>query len=106
MIMKLNSLTSQIQAFHEKHGFDVGTKNIQTMLYRQNLLMEEPGEISQCLTKGKGDLAEEHADLLILLLGNCLVMDLDIEKVVKSKLEKIMQRPAKTIHGTSRVSEW
>ena len=78
-----NDITRMIQAvkvFHQKHGFDVSTGNFETMLYRTNLLTEELGEIAACLTKGKSkeQLAEEHADLLILLLGNCIVMDIDL----------------------------
>jgi NTP pyrophosphatase (non-canonical NTP hydrolase) len=102
----LTSLIEAIEAFHAKNGFDIRTKNIQTLLYRQNLLMEELGEISQCITKDKGNLAEEHADLLILMLGNCITMDIDIVSEVWKKLEKINQRTGKQVAGQTRVSDW
>ena len=104
--MEINDLITKVKIFHNRFGFEIGTKNINTLLYRQNLLMEELGEISQCITKGKGDLAEEHADLLILLIGNCVLMDIDIETAVNQKLFKIMQRPVKNVNGIDRVSEW
>ncbi|KJR47512.1 hypothetical protein UF75_2090 [Desulfosporosinus sp. I2] len=47
-----------VKRFHQKNGFDIGTQSQATMLYRMNLMMKELGEISQCLTKGKGSLAD------------------------------------------------
>lgn len=72
-------------------------------------MMEELGEISQCsqcLTKGKGNLAEEHADLLILLLGNCLTMNIDLADAFWTKIEAIMERPSKKVGQFDRVSDW
>ncbi len=77
------------------------------MLHRMNLIMEEVGEISQCLTKGRPreDLIEEHADLLILLIGNAIALDFDLEKAFWDKLAKIMRRKARMVNGTIRVTE-
>lgn len=106
MTNDLSEMVNAVKVFHNKHGFDIATKDTKTMLYRQNLLIEELGEISQCLTKGNGDLAEEHADLFILLLGNCITMDIDIISEFWKKMEVINQRPVKNIDGVNRVSEW
>lgn len=95
-----------IEVFHAKNGFDIRTKNMNTLLYRQNLLIEELGEISQCITKNTGNLGEEHADLFILLLGNCITMDIDISEEVWKKLQKIESRSGKNVFGYNRVSEW
>ena len=102
----ISDMINAVKAFHEKNGFDIATKSDSTMFYRQNMLMEELGEISECLTKGKGNIAEEHADLFILLLGNCIVMDIDIEQEFWQKMDKIMQRTSKNVAGFNRVSEW
>jgi len=77
------------------------------MLHRMCLLMEEVGEVCQCLTKGKSrqELIEEHADLLILLLGNAVSLDFDLETAFWTKLERILRRPAKMVDGTVRVTE-
>lgn len=99
-------MLNAVKAFHEKNSFDVSTKNTTTMLYRQNLLMEELGEISECLTKGREDIGEEHADLFILLLGNCVVMDIDLEHEFWKKMEKINNRTSKSVAGHNRVSDW
>jgi NTP pyrophosphatase (non-canonical NTP hydrolase) len=105
----LNKMLNAVKEFHEKHGFDVGTKDRKTMYYRMNLLIEELGEISQSLTKGypEDKIAEEHADLFILLLGNCISMDIDLTDAFWKKLEKIMERPTKIIEeNEKRVSDW
>lgn len=49
--ISLNQIIEAVEAFHAKNGFDIRTKNIQTLLYRQNLLIEELGEISQCMNR-------------------------------------------------------
>ena len=103
-----NNLTTMIQAvkrFHEKHNFaDNGGHDPH---YRMNLIMEEVGEICECLTKGKSkeQLAEEHADLLILLLGNCIALDIDLEKAFWQKYERIMQRQGIKVGNHIRVTE-
>lgn len=102
----ISEMLKSIEAFHKKNNFDIGTKNQATMLYRMNLLMEELGEISQCITKGKGNIAEEHADLLILLLGNCITMDIDIVKAFWDKYNIIMNRTSKKVGTFERVSDW
>lgn len=102
----LYDMVEAVRQFHVKNGFDIGTESQATMLYRMNLMMEELGEISQCLTKGKGNLAEEHADLLILLLGNCLTMDIDIVDAFWTKFNVIMARQGKKVGQFDRVSDW
>ncbi|MDA2917087.1 hypothetical protein MYX64_09655 [Nitrospinae bacterium AH_259_B05_G02_I21] len=77
------------------------------MTYRMNLIMEEVGEICQCLTKGLGQekLAEEHADLLVLLLGNCISADIDLEEAFWKKMEILQKRKGKKVGDTIRVTE-
>ncbi len=104
----LNDMLEKVKQFHEKNNFEIYSENRETMFYRMNILMEELGEIAQCLTKGssKQQLAEEHADLFILLLGNCLTMDMDLAKAFWKKMDTIMQRPSKKIGNQHRVSNW
>ena len=77
------------------------------MLYRMNLLMEEIGEICECLTKGKSkeNLAEEHADLLILLFGNCIMADIDIETAFWKKMKIIINRGRKKVGKRVRITD-
>lgn len=95
-----------VQAFHDKHDF----KNTggEEMTYRLALMAEELGEISACVTKGKDkdQLAEEVADLFILILGTAIAGDFDLRAAFWEKLDKIMQRDSKMVNGRIRVSEF
>lgn len=95
-----------VQAFHDKHDFrNTGGEEL---TYRVALMAEELGEISSCVTKGKSThmLAEETADLFILLLGTAIAADFDLRQAFWEKMEKIMQRESKMIDGRIRVSEF
>ena len=72
------------------------------------LMAEELGEISACITKGKSEdaLAEECADLLILLIGTAISANLDLSEAFWQKMEKIKQRPSRMIDGRIRVSDF
>lgn len=99
-------MLAKVQAFHDKHDF----KNTggEELTYRIALMAEELGEMSSCITKGKGktELAEETADLLILLLGTAIAADFDLNQAFWDKMDKIMQRDSKMVNGRIRVSEF
>ena len=95
-----------VQAFHDKHDF----KNTggEELTYRVALMAEELGEISSCVTKGKSRelLAEECADLFILLIGTAIAQDFDLKTAFWNKMDKLMQREARMVNGRIRVSEF
>lgn len=95
-----------VQAFHDKHDF-AGTGG-EDMTFRVSLMAEELGEISSCVTKGrdKAQLAEECADLLILLLGTAIAADFDLRAAFWRKMERLMQRTGRMVNGRLRVSEF
>ena len=95
-----------VQAFHDKHDFK--KTGGEELSYRVALMAEELGEISACVTKGKDveQLAEECADLFILLIGTAISADFDLKTAFWEKMEKIMQRESKMINGRIRVSEF
>ena len=66
------------------------------------------GEMAACVTKGKPveALAEETADLLILLLGTAISADFDLNDAFWQKMEKIMGRESRMVNGRIRVSEF
>jgi NTP pyrophosphatase (non-canonical NTP hydrolase) len=100
------AMLDAVQAFHDKHDF----KNTggEEMTYRLSLMAEELGEISSCITKGKGkeNLAEEVADLFILLLGTAIAADFDLREAFWRKMDTLMQRDARMVNGRIRVSEF
>lgn len=101
----MKEMLEAVRKFHRK--YDLKGRGGEEMLHRMNLIMEEVGEICQCLTKGKPrrELIEEHADLLILLLGNAIAGDFDLEQAFWEKMERIMQRNSRMVNGTVRVTE-
>jgi NTP pyrophosphatase (non-canonical NTP hydrolase) len=99
-------MLAEVQAFHDKHDF----KNTggEELSYRVALMAEELGEISACVTKGKPveELAEECADLLILVMGTAIAQDFDLNQAFWDKMEKIMKRESRMVNGRIRVSEF
>jgi len=101
-----NEMLAAIQAFHDKHDFK-GTGG-EDLPYRVALMAEELGEISSAITKGKSteQLAEECADLMILVMGTAIAADFDLKAALWKKMDKLMKRESKMINGKIRVSEF
>lgn len=101
-----NRMMKQVAAFHDKHDF--AGNNGHDMGYRIALTVEELGELAAAVTKGKplAECAEEMADVLILLMGHSIAMEVDLYAAFQSKMEKIMQRPARTGRLGVRVTEY
>ena len=64
--------------------------------------------ISACVTKGKAQeaLAEECADLFILLIGTAIAGDFDLEDAFWNKMDRLGDRESRIIEGRIRVSEF
>jgi len=95
-----------VQAFHDKHDFrNTGGEEL---TYRVALMAEELGEISACVSKGKdkAKLAEECADLLILLMGTAIAADFDLQDAFWEKMATLDKRGARMVGGRIRVSEF
>ena len=100
------AMLAAVQAFHDKHDFK--HTGGEELMYRIALMTEELGEIAECVTKGRDKqvLAEEVADLFILLIGTAIAADFDLKKSFWHKMDKIMLRESKMINGRIRVSEF
>ncbi|MBT3046635.1 MAG: nucleoside triphosphate pyrophosphohydrolase family protein [gamma proteobacterium symbiont of Ctena orbiculata] len=99
-------MLAEVEAFHAKHRFrETGGEE---MTYRIALMAEELGEISSCVTKGKSKqaLAEEVADLLILVMGTAIAGEFDLNQAFWDKMEKLAGRQSRMINGRIRVSEF
>lgn len=99
-------MLAAVQAFHDKHRFrETGGEEL---TYRVALMAEELGEISACVSKGKpkAALAEEVADLLILVMGTAIAAEFDLNAAFWEKMEKLMQRRSRMVNGRIRVSEF
>ena len=91
-----SQMLAKVQKFHDKHNFSNPKYRGHDMSYRILLTMEELGELAECFTKGKSDSekAEELADLLILIIGHSIAMNVDLEEAFNKKIDKIMNRKA------------
>ena len=100
------AMLAAVRAFHEKHRFrEAGGEDL---IYRVALMAEELGEISACVTKGKSGamLAEEVADLLILVMGTAIAANFDLGQAFWDKMEKLDRREARMVNGRIRVSDF
>lgn len=99
-------MLAAVQAFHDKHRFN--ETGGEELTYRVALMAEELGEISSCVTKGKSleDLAEECADLLILIMGTGISAEFDLNAAFWAKMDKLMERKSRMVNGRIRVSEF
>lgn len=99
-------MLAAVQAFHDKHQFR--ERGGEDMVYRMALMAEELGEIAACVTKGKSkqDLAEECADLLILLIGTGIAADFNLNEAFWAKMDRLTERQGRMVNGRIRVSEF
>ena len=96
----------KVASFHHKHDF--AGNNGHDMGYRIALTVEELGELAAAVTKNKPieECAEEMADVLILLMGHSLAMEIDLKSAFENKFEKIMKRPARQGRLGIRVTDY
>ncbi len=99
-------MLAAVQRFHDKHDF--ANTGGEDLTYRVALMAEELGEISSCVSKGKStaELAEETADLFILLIGTAIAANFDLKQAFWDKMDKIMRRQSRMVNGRIRVSEF
>ena len=102
------TMMSRVATFHHKHAFSSEDNHGHDMGYRIALTVDELGELSAAITKGKplSEAAEELADLLILILGHSLAMKVDLESEFHKKMDKIMLRKARSGNLGIRVTEY
>lgn len=98
------AMLAAVQAYHDKFNFR--EEGGEDLVYRVALMSEELGEISTAVTKGRSqeELAEECADLFILLLGTAISADFNMTDAFWAKMERLMTREKRTINGRVRVS--
>ena len=101
-----NDMLAAVQVFHTKHDFKA--QGGEELTYRIALMTEELGEISACVTKGheQQHLAEECADLLILLIGTGIAADFDLKQAFWDKMRVLEKRQGRMVNGRIRVSEF
>jgi len=96
-------MMKKVAAFHHKHDFEAN--NGHDMGYRIALTVEELGEFAAAVTKGKPleDCAEEMADVMLLMMGHAVAMQIDLKAAFEKKYATIMQRSANPMLEGHRV---
>jgi len=102
------SMMSRVAFFHNKHDFSNPENKGHDMGYRIALTVEELGEFSAAITKGKpkSDISEELSDLLILIMGHALALEVDLEKEFHNKMNVIMKRESRLTDLGIRVTDY
>ena len=107
-IRSWNLMMHKVALFHSKYNFSDPVNKGHDMGYRIALTVEELGEFAAAITKGKPEheAAEELADLLILILGHSLALEIDLHKEFINIIEKVMHRPVRHTKLGIRVTEY
>ncbi len=102
------SMMGRVANFHNKHEFSKSEHKGHDMGYRIALTVEELGEFSAAITKGKpkNDISEELADLLILIMGHSLALEIDLEKEFHNKMSILSKRKSKITNLGIRVTDY
>ncbi len=100
------NMLDAVQAFHDKHDFR--NNGGEELNYRVALMAEELGEISACITKGKSSdrLAEECADLFILIVGTAIAAEFDLGDAFWKKMKRLENRSGRMVRERIRVSDF
>jgi len=99
--LKENPTLADLQEYVEAMVVERGFKG-ESIAQRFMLLFEESGEFAKAARKAGGikfaadterkEVAHEAADVLIVLLGLCNMLDIDLEQAFREKEEKNKQR--------------
>lgn len=98
---EIQALIERVTLLHQAKGFE--SNGGEEPFFRMALLMEEIGEVCRCLTTDRGDLAEEHADVLIVLLGNAVSFRFDIIGAAHRKLDQLEKLDPRPSNGHARL---
>lgn len=97
------AMQAAVRAFHERHDF--AARGAHDLVYRVALMAGELGEIADCATRDKPreHLAEECADLMILLLGTAHAANFDLGSAFWRKLEDMQHLESRMVSGRVRL---
>ena len=107
-IRSWDQMMNRVAHFHSKYDFSNPINKGHDMGYRISLTVEELGEFAAAITKGKPvqEAAEELADLLILILGHSLALEIDLFDEFNKKIERVMQRQVRHTKLGIRVTDY
>ena len=92
--MNFRKLQKDVYQNKVNHGFNVTDINFEFCL-----AYGEMAEAYEAWLKGKEDLGEELADVVIYLMGISEILNIDLEKEIENKIKKNAKRKYKEVKG-------
>ena len=92
--MNFKKLQKDVYQNKVNHGFNVTDINFEFCL-----AYGEMAEAYEAWLKGKEDLGEELADVVIYLMGISEILNIDLEKEIENKIKKNAKRKYKEVKG-------
>jgi uncharacterized protein YabN with tetrapyrrole methylase and pyrophosphatase domain len=92
--MNFKGLQKEVYQNKINHGFNVTDINFEFCL-----AYGEMAEAYDAWLKGKEDLGEELADVVIFLMGISEILNIDLEEEIEYKIKKNSKRKYKKING-------
>jgi NTP pyrophosphatase (non-canonical NTP hydrolase) len=80
------------------------SKSKEDIWFNLPMLMEECGELCETITKGRGDTAEEIADVILITICCADVLDIDVNEAIEKKLIKLEDRKLFNVGDHQRVT--
>jgi len=99
--MEINKLQRELTIWLNERGLNSKTINEWIQL---SILMEEVGETSSVLTKGKGNLGEEIADVIISAVCLGISKQINVQSEIKKKLKELQGRKSYNVDGHIRIT--
>ena len=99
--MDIRKLQLHMASWRKRKGL---TSKKEDVWYNLPILMEECGELCETLTKGRGDTAEEIADVILITVCIAEILGIDIDNAIQKKLIKLEERKLFNVDGHQRVT--
>jgi len=99
--MNLTELQTHLREWLSERGLSYHTIDKWIQL---GIVMEEVGETASVLTKGKGHIDEEIADIIISATCLAIALDVNIEKAIHKKLKILEGRTPHRVNGHIRIT--
>lgn len=78
----------KIEAMRQHFGWD----KTDTKAFMVDALLEEAHELKEAMTLSEDEFKDELADVLMYAFSICIDEGYDIETLIETKIEKVMQR--------------
>lgn len=100
--MTIDELVTKVSKFQEDKGFPlhVELNDSQYLMFRNTLLLEEVSELFTAITnQDLVEIADGFADIIYIVIGTCVILDIPIEKVLEEIHRSNMTKDLGAVKG-------